>query len=345
MKKNQVRINLFITAILLFPGSGNAFWQTPWAPRSTPTGYSFEGFTQNFFSDSNYTAGGGEFIGLPQNGNYFASRNRFMGAYTLKSGIQLRSSLDLSMAGIKNDVRDESSMTLSGWNFGLVYPFLKNGPYSLTWELSGHLSLDTLEAGRTEPLGHDGVHFVQTHMRLLRTFGLLGLFTQHGLYFPTEGLAGLWYWNLGAEYQFQQLILSAQLEGYSTVIDDTYTDQPSQRANVLGAANGGSFAFHTVNPQRLDLRAIAEFQLTERWTLPVSLLRTLNGQHSAAGFELAAGLRWQARAPGAKKALRKEDFKVDRPQRKQKEEIKYGEDGEPLKDAERLMEDRFKKRK
>ena len=345
MKKTALIFSLLVGTFSPFPAL--SYWQNPWLHSIFPQGFVLEATTQNFFSAANYTTSGGEFEALPDNARYFASRNRFTGGYTLATGIQLRSSVDLSMASISSDLRAESSTVFSALELGLLYPFYATPKTQISWDLSGLINVDPVEAGRTEPLGHDGVHSLSTSLKLQRRWGHVAAYTLHGMHFPSEGLASLWFWNVGASLHFPYLALSGQVEGYNTVLEDSYTDEPSRRVNLLGPVNGGSYAFYTINPERLDLRVLANVTLSDSWSLSLSVLKTLNGRNSAEGFELVAGLRW---VPGAaaksnqqRRPVREQDFQIDRPQRRG--EPRFGEDGEPLKDAESLMEDRFKKRR
>lgn len=346
MKKKLLKFTFW--ALFFSPLYAEGYWANPFAHQELPPGLFFEAYTQNFFSSANYTSAGGEYQALERNGRFYASRNRLTGAYTLPSSVQLRTSLDLTAASISLDSYSENAVNFSGVELGLVYPFLHSSSHRLLWDVRGLVRLDTVEGARREPLGHSGVHYLQSSLQYEKIWHKFGLYTEQGVFVPAEGLAGLWIWNLGARLYFSKLTLSGGVEGFSTVIDDT---DPAGRSGVFTVANGGSFAFHTVNPQRMAFRAAAEVALSDNWSVPMSVLKTFNGQNSAEGFELTAGVRFRPGAASKKpertqrlRPVREQDFEVERP-RPNTPPPRYGEDGELLQDSQEFMEDRFRERR
>ena len=104
-----------------------------------------------------------------------------------------------------------------------------------------------------------------------------------GVTYRGDGLSTLFIYGVGSQWIFSSKnTLGAEIRGLSSITDDKYSNQSSQRESIPLSVNGRSAKLNTVNPTLLESNIW--IQLTgQSWGTQLGIGTTINGSNTAAG--------------------------------------------------------------
>ena len=312
-----------------------------------------------FLSDANYTNVGGEFEKLQGGEDIAALGLQVYGKYAFNSSLAVYGFGNAGRIAVTSTNNTETNFTLDGVGGGLYYTLWKK-VVRLMLHVKFQFTLDGVESSRTDPLTSDGVTYLLPELYAFKKMGNFIGYLNIGARFPDEGLAKNFFYGIGGAFTFNRFMAGLALRGSTLLVEDEFSATPTQRTVVTDRVNGTSLVYYAPDPQGMDVTFWGSMNLTPDLSLALGYGLTIDGKNSAEGNAILFGLNFSFGGkksgfrPRARKRT-KEKFrikreKVDRdiievPRRKRKrvnDDVEYGDDGEPIKRTEDLLEDRIR---
>lgn len=352
------------TIFALLIASSSAWATPPPRPAWEPETWNLELDGSYFSTQNNYTDTGGEYDRLAQNGAFSTYQGTAQLRYSLLPSLSLFAGGAFGYSHAEKTGFTDSKYNFNGVKVGLDHIFLRWWLRGLL-HIEGFVTSQTTTATSQHVLTQDGVHYLHPSVFVYKKLKQLMIFANFGVKVPTEGMAKLITWGAGAEFSWQKLLLGGGIYGQEILQKDEYTDTPLVRQNLSNAINAGSYTFYAVNPTSMVIDIYTQFRLAHQAQLRLGVYKTINGSNNAEGLGITAGYvysfgakpksayvspkrRRESLMAPVKQTPSEDGFETyleDEPTLQQNEVTpQYGPDGEPIKDTERILENRLKKK-
>lgn len=282
-----------VVMILLFLGSGSPLIAKPQLSKSfRPQWLETLFLYENYFSTSNYNTSG-QAVSLPSSGSFWASSTfDFSSRYVF--------SHRLAATGGLNFINTQANQaTITRYNGG--FQTLKGGlEYKIPATFADFIIEGVLQASlykpnesSQNPLYGDGAHAMGGNFWMLQRFGAFYWHGKAGLLFRSEGLSGLFPYQVGLHWRTKAWTLSSLLDGAWSLTADTVGD--TKRNNFLRRSNAGSMIYRSANPNTNILNLQFKYDVTNQFGFNGGISSTLFGRNSSNGTSYFVGvdIHWQ----------------------------------------------------
>lgn len=292
-RRSLFLIPVKIILILLFLTSGTFSLAKPqlsksFRPQWLETLFQYE----NYYSTSNYNTSG-QAVNLPSSGSFWASSEfDFSSRYVF--------SHRLAATGGLNFVNTQANQaTITRYNGGLQT--LRGGieykvPASFAdFVIEGVVqsSLYKPDEASQKPLYGDGAHAMGGNFWMLQKFDAFYWHWKAGLLFRSDGLSGLFPYQVGFHWRTGSWTLSSLLDGAWSLTADTIGD--TKRNNFLRRSNAGSMIYRSANPNSNKAYLQFKYDVTNQFGFNGGIGSTLFGRNSSNGASIFVGIdiHWQ----------------------------------------------------
>lgn len=191
--------------------------------------------------------------------------------------------------------------------------------YSFRWlrllwipELIGIAPLFSIKDNTDQSLLGEGASAAEPGLWLIKNYFRTRFFLRGSYEWRSGGRAQLAHFMFGASYRtVGQYRYAIDLNGFSTVAEDIYTNDQTKRLQVINSANAGSYKYYSINPQSLAAHVSIAMPIVGSHFIELGYQKDLNGQFYAAGDTVL--LRWtftSSAIPGAK-SVAEPKFELD----------------------------------
>lgn len=282
---------IILTLLFSIPGTfslANPQLSKSFRPQWLETLFQYE----NYYSTSNYN-NTGQAVNLPSSGGFWvASEFDFSTRYAF--------SHRLAATGELNFVNAQANQaTITRYNSGLQT--LKGGieykiPASFAdFVIEGvaQFSLYKPDEASQNPLYGDGAHAMGGNFWMLQKFDAFYWHWKAGLLFRSDGLSGLFPYQVGFHWKTGSWTLSTLLEGAWSLTADTVGD--TRRNNFLRRRNAGSMVYRSANPNSNKMYLQFKYDATNQFGFNGGIGSTLFGRNSSNGTSYFVGvdIHWQ----------------------------------------------------
>ena len=160
-------------------------------------------------------------------------------------------------------------------------------------EFEVSIPFKTVDPNTDEVISDDGSYHVQAGSWWQKDIWNIFTYTYLGFQYRTEDLSSLLLYKIGMEKRFQQFLFGAEVSGHTSILNDTYSDAPSVRNNVLSRVNGGSYYTYAVDPALHNIKIKGGYAFSKNFLTLFHVESTLIGQNSARGLGLWAGVEFR----------------------------------------------------
>lgn len=198
---------------------------------------------------------------------------------------------ELSTYGLVNlsySVSDDAtnrlnSFTLSSFTFGLNYSlgewfFKHNSVLELDAPLQG------LNTSSVVILPTDGVVSVRGGDFFYLPIKNFVWINYIGLKYRAAPLSSLFEWKTLSDWQIKKVNLGFGFSGFTSVTDDTDTNNGAARRSFLNLVNQGSLAYASINPTLLQIDFTSGYRISHFWEVNLDMSYSLAGIRHANGF-------------------------------------------------------------
>lgn len=286
-------IPIKIMISLLFLGSGSPLFAKPQLSKSfRPQWLETLFLYENYSSTSNYNTAG-QAVGLPSSGSFWASSVfDFSSRYVF--------SHRLAATGGLNLVNTQANQaTITRYNSG--FQTLRGGlEYKIPATFADFIiegvmlaSLYKPNEASQKPLYGDGAHALGGNLWMLQKFNAIYWHWKAGLLFRSDGLSGLFPYQVGLHWRTGSWTLSTLLDGAWSLTADTVGD--TKRNNFLRRSNAGSMIYRSANPNTNILNLQFKYDVTNQFGFNGGISSTLFGRNSSNGTSYFVGvdIHWQ----------------------------------------------------
>lgn len=237
----------------------------------------------NYFkTDGNYKSGGSK-DSLPASFSYHLIDANIRSRFVLFENWAVFGSMNVGTSESKDNIKTLTNSTLNWASIGTDYRWLE-GAFNLYTDLDVIIPFEKVATDMDTSLNWDGaIHF---RPRVIGEFPL-GTFTPYGyagIDWRDKGLSTLALFGGGLRFNFSDLQIGAELNGYTSIKDDQYTNDVSQREGVINNFNGSSKKFYSINPSLFDSNIYMNYRISHNWQIGVDGGLTLSGSENASGF-------------------------------------------------------------
>lgn len=277
--------------------------------------FQFDTAASYFKTDSNYRNGGNK-DSLPGGFSYNLIDVNLSGRYLISHSLAFYGGASVGTSQSKDSLKTLTNSSLSGIKLGSDYLLLDDG-FRLALDVSLLIPIEKVSDTMDTSLNSDGAMHVTPRLIASSDIGAFTPYGYVGANWRDQGLSTLALYGGGIRMTFSDLSFGAEVNGYSTVINDKYTDQSSKRENILNLYNAGSKSFYSINPSGIDTDLYAQYNVTENWMLHMSGGMTLTGSESAAGYHVAGMVRFSLPTQGYARPVQRRSVIQQSPQRRQ----------------------------
>jgi hypothetical protein len=234
-------------------------------------------------TQNNYLRSGNTFDGLPNGGSYqlinidLGARKSFSHAWAayLETRIGAAESRDATMTRTTS----QFNQILVGTDF-----IMTDGAFKLIPDLQFVLPLVRVDQNSNNVQSAEGA--MEVMGRVIARFDITRLRNQTfvGVTYRDEGRATLLNYGAGTELALGTSFLGAEVRGFSTIINDQYTSNSTQREGAALRLNGGSTKFNSINPSLLDSNYWYRWD-NKKWGLQIGGGFSITGASYAAGMQ------------------------------------------------------------
>jgi hypothetical protein len=237
-------------------------------------------------TQNNYTRSGNTYDSLPNGGRYqlinldLGARWSMTRSWAVYSGTQIGAAE--SKDATLTRTTSQFNQVLVGTDFVLT-----DGAFKLIPDLQFVMPLARVDKNSNNVQTSEGaMEFIG---RVIARFDLSRLRNQTfvGMTYRDEGRSTLLNYGAGTELALGNSYLGAEVRGFSTVINDQYTSNSTEREGTALRVNGGSNKFNSLNPSLLDSNYWYRWD-NGKWGLQLGAGFSITGASYAAGLQAFA---------------------------------------------------------
>lgn len=246
--------------------------------RYRPGQYSLFASYEIMDTNANFDAAGGSFTKL--------DTNRSFSHTEMPITLQYDFNRDLAILGGINIAGSESyygSYTLtknviSKFTAGVQYKALKK-PFLVVPQILVTLPFETITDDNA--LVSDGAMEIEGGAWLQKKIWKLYTYMYLGFTYRDSDLSMLGKYKLGAYTRLHNFYVGGNVSGFSSLVDDGYTNNPTARTNVTRDTTAGSLMFYSINPEVLEVEGWAGFIVNNNFLAKVGYKQGVNGANYA----------------------------------------------------------------
>lgn len=248
--------------------------------RYRPGQYSF--FTRYEFIDtnSNFDSQGGSFTKLDSGNSFSASRIPIRLQYDVSYNLAVLA--DLEISGSKSDDGSEvrTKNLMSSLTAGFQYKALKK-PFLIVPQVLVKFPFETVERGTNNTLISDGAIEVEGGAWMQKKFWKLYNYLYLGATFRDSGLSFLGNYKLGTYTRLANFYVGGNLEGFTSLTDDEFTNDPTERTDVTDDVMAGSLLYYSINPEAMYVEGWAGYIINNNALIKAGYKQGINGANYA----------------------------------------------------------------
>lgn len=259
--------------------------------------FSIGRFDLNF--DTNYLKSNanfdqnGEKVSLPVNSSLQLINLKTQARYLFYNDLGLYSGLNFNNVESFNGMNTRSNSVLTHFFFGSDYQILQAEKWSVYADVSYYLTNVAVNLNQDDALPSDGASEIKALLVGTVNFEKLRSFAKLGVDQRSDGLSTLLLYGTGLEYFIGYYsALGFEINGASTIKDDTNSNSALIRDTLTDRVNAGSRLFYSINPNVLDAKISYAYSIENSFTLKLSLGATLKGSNTADAGHLGLSANW-----------------------------------------------------
>lgn len=256
------------------------FYQGTWQLHVTPKYWS---------STANYTGSGGEYESLPFNNEFSIATIDMSARSTVLDNWGIYLGLQAGLANSKDQLNSRNNSNISSATIGTDVKLVDLGQYRLVLDFAYKNAIYKVDRNSDDVSIGEGLNEasidIQNHFKVRQFNPYLTL----GYVHRDDGAAALLKYRVGFEINYSKNVIGGEVNGYSSITDDTYTARPTQR-EYYKSRNGLSNHFHSVNPAYHEALGWFGFKLLDSSKIRLGGGSSFTGTNSGAGYFAFANL-------------------------------------------------------
>lgn len=236
-----------------------------------------------FKTDGNYNSGGSK-EALPGGFSYQLIDANIRPRFVFLENWALFGSLNVGTSESKDNIKTLTNSTMNWASIGTDYRWL-HGDFNLYSDLEVIIPFEKVSTTMDTSLNWDGAIHVRPRVLGEFIFGTFVPYGYAGLDWRDKGLSTLALFGGGLRFDFAMgMQLGFELNGYTSIKDDQYTDRVSERESIISNFNANSKKFYSINPSALDTDIYFKYRFSPNWQMGVTGGLTLSGSQMASGY-------------------------------------------------------------
>lgn len=245
----------------------------------------------NFFkSDANYKNGGSK-ENLPGGFSYELTEVYLSGRYLISDSFAVSGGFNVGNSVAKDSLKTLTNSTVNWVQLGGDYLIYDDG-MNISIDATVQIPIEKVSDTMDTSLNSDGaLHFIPRAI-ISKELGIFTPYAYLGLDWRDQGLSTSALYGGGAKLGFGSAEIGAEVNAYSAVVNDKYTNEAAKRETIINSFNASSKKFYSINPSGVDTEFYLRYHASENWMLQVGGGLTLTGSESAAGYHAGALVRF-----------------------------------------------------
>jgi hypothetical protein len=266
--------------------------------------------SEYFWTQSNYNIEG-ESIDLPTNQSYKNLSNTLSGTYFLPQGWATSGGFGYAYVSSESfENRTNGALTQL---FARAQKLFAFSIFRLIPEVEVTATLDPIEEDQDDVLTHEGANTAKVGSWLTIDISRLRIYGFAGYEYRDGGRASLIPWNAGVGFRAAKWQFFAEANGAEVFEDDTHVGNRIERVQVTNRVSAGSLRYYSVNPQWIEARVQAGYEIQYNTLLSLGYGQTIMGKNTADGRSLFLTLTYnidsQLMSPGLEESSEYENTK------------------------------------
>ena len=191
----------------------------------------------------------------------------------------------------------DSTYTRKNTNFSEIsggYRFFARG-LGLLWmpEIQLVVPMFEVDTNTDQSLLGEGAISVEPALWISKSFRSARIYLRSSYQWRSGGRAQLLHYAFGGMYRFKnRWRIKTSIDGFTSITDDIYSETKTERLNVIGNANAGSFKFYSLNPESLSAHVSLSLPLAATHFLEIGYQRDMTGMAYASGDTVLLKWSW-----------------------------------------------------
>lgn len=208
--------------------------------------------------------------------------------YGLTQSLGVRLGGNVGNAQSSDIVANRSNSTFNRLDVGGDFLFLEFGSLQTIFDFEYSHALEKVDANTDSALNGSATSDIKPTFILRMNMESFYPYANIGANFRSDGQSNLLTYGGGGEFRFQEFGLGAEVQGFTSISDDKYTNQAFRRDNVTLKVNGGSKRFYSINPSLLTGKLFLNFPVSKTFFIKLYGGYDFVGSNMSQGF-LAGG--------------------------------------------------------
>ncbi len=264
--------------------------------------WSFSDYFSYYRSVANYVTAGTASASLPINGSFSVMQDTLAVEYDAIRNLRFDANTAYAYSTASNNVTTFTGSGFTEFSAGAQYWF-KNSAGAVVPSL--HFGYPFYRVDVNSP---PAANALISNAAAWTEGGLWGIFYFYpwaayayaGFRYQDGGQAGLLPLDLGVSYRFPEARVRLGIRGETTVMNDTYTNNPGLRLNTPNVVDAGSLKYFSLNPTVFEAYGEFDYIFTREWEAGAGAAQSFYGNNAAQGYTVLAMVRF--RIPGARPA-------------------------------------------
>ncbi len=262
--------------------------------------WEFELNSSLYQTQNNYSRSGNTFDSLANGGSYSLTNVDLGGRWSFTKSWALYTEARMGAAESKLSGVTRSTSQFNQVTLGTDF-ILSDGNFRLTPDLQVVMPLARVDSSSNNVQTAEGA--VEASAKMIARFDWSSFLNQTflGMTYRDEGRSTLLTYGAGTEIPVGFGSLGAEVRGFSSVINDQYTSNPSTRETTALRVNGGSTKFNSINPSLLESNFWYRWD-NKKWGLQVGAGTSITGASISAGSQFFANFIYRLTAKEIQKS-------------------------------------------
>lgn len=236
-----------------------------------------------YSTQNNYLRSGNSYDSLPNGGSYSLFKSDLSTRWNISKAFAITAGTTLAAAESRDGTLTRTTSQFDRLFLGADF-IIYDGSFRLIPDLSLTAPLTKTEASTNTVQTSDGA--TEATGRIIAQFNFKNLNNQAfiGTTYRDGGRSLLLNYGAGAELKIGTSNLGAELKGYSSIINDTFTSNPTSRESNSLRVNGGSFKFNSINPSLMESNFWYRWD-NAKWGLQFGFGLSITGTAQSMGYQ------------------------------------------------------------